>query len=113
MFSYTGCDAIMIGRGVLGNPWLIKNLVTYFETGKILKKPSYKEKIDMCFKHIDYLAKIKNERVVVLEMRSHIAWYLKGMPKAQGIKNEIFKANSIEEIKKILNNYLKELENSI
>jgi uncharacterized YigZ family protein len=76
MFSYTGCDAIMIGRGVLGNPWLIKELVTYFDNGTIIDKPSYKEKIDMCFHHMDYLMKIKPEKVAVLEMRSHIAWYL-------------------------------------
>ena len=113
MFSYTGCDAIMIGRGVLGNPWLIKELVTYFDNGTIIDKPSYKEKIDMCFHHMDYLMKIKPEKVAVLEMRSHIAWYLKGMNGSQEVKNAIFKATNREDIEKILNNYLKKLENSI
>ena len=50
MFEYTDVDAIMIGRGALGNPWLIKQLVTYFDTGIILDKPSYKEIIDMCIR---------------------------------------------------------------
>ena len=113
MFSYTGCDAIMIGRGVLGNPWLIKELVTYFDNGTIIDKPSYKEKIDMCFHHMDYLMKIKPEKVAVLEMRSHIAWYLKGMNGSQEVKNAIFRATNREDIEKILNNYLKKLENSI
>ena len=113
MFSYTGCDAIMIGRGVLGNPWLIKELVTYFDNGTIIDKPSYKEKIDMCFHHMDYLMKIKPEKVAVLEMRSHIAWYLKGMNGSQEVKNAIFKATNRDDIEKILNNYLKKLENSI
>ncbi len=113
MFEYTGCDAIMIGRGVLGNPWLIRELVSYFENGTILDKPTYEEKIEMCLKHLNYLLKIKNEKISVLEMRSHIAWYLKGMPNNILIKEEVFKATSVDEIKKILNFYLKKIKNII
>lgn len=113
MFSYTGCDAIMIGRGVLGNPWLMKKLVTYFDSGEIIEEPSFDDKINMCFHHMEYLLNIKVEKVSILEMRSHVAWYLKGMPGAQIVKNEIFRAKTKEEIEKILNNYLKELKNSI
>ena len=113
MIEYTGCDAIMIGRGVLGNPWLIKELVTYFDTGKIIEKPSYEDKINMCFHHLEYLLKIKPEKTAVLEMRSFVAWYIKGLPNAQSVKNEVFKAKTSDELKKILNNYLKELKNSI
>ena len=113
MLDYTGCDAIMIGRGCLGNPWLIKELVTYFDSGKIIDKPTYEEKINMCFHHLDYLLKIKTEHVAVLEMRSHIAWYLKGLPNCVEIKNKCFKAQTSKDLEKILNNYLKELKNSI
>ena len=113
MLEYTKCDAIMIGRGCLGNPWLIKELVEYFENNKIIDKPTPKEKIDMCFHHLDYLMKIKKEHVAVLEMRSHIAWYIKGLPNCVEIKNECFKATTKKELEKILNNYLKELKNSI
>lgn len=113
MLHYTGCDAIMIGRGVLGNPWLIKEIITYLDTEEVTNKPTYEEKIAMCFHHLDYLMKIKCEKVAVLEMRSHIAWYIKGMPNAQFVKNQIFKAQTFNELKKILNNYLKEVKNSI
>ena len=106
----TGCDAIMIGRGCLGNPWLIKELVEYFENNNIIDKPTPKEKIEMCFKHMEYLSKIKCEKVTVLEMRSHIAWYLKGIPGSVEIKNMCFKATKIEELKEILNKYLNKLE---
>ena len=102
----TGVDAIMIGRGVLGNPWLIKELVEYFDNGIIIDKPSYEDRINMCFRHMDYLSKIKCEKVTVLEMRSHIAWYLKGIPGSVSVKNSCFKANSIKELKEILENYL-------
>ena len=111
MLEYTKCDAIMIGRGVLGNPWLIKEIDTYLKTGEVLPPPSYKDRIDMCYKHLSYLLKIKNERVSVLEMRSHIAWYIKGMPYHKEIKNLIFKAQTKTEITEILDNYLKKLYN--
>ena len=113
MFSYTGCDAIMVGRSALGNPWIIRELVSYFEDGVIISKPNYEERIDMCFHHFDYLMKTKSERTVILEMRSHIAWYLKGINGSTEVKKEIFKANTRDEIEKILNNYLKNIKNSI
>lgn len=111
MLEYTGCDAIMIGRGVLGNPWLIKQIDTFLRTGEIIDKPSYKERIEMCYHHMNYLLKIKNEKVTVLEMRSHIAWYIKGIPYHKEIKNQVFKALNKEEIIEILDNYLKKLYN--
>lgn len=113
MFEYTGCDAIMVGRGALGNPWLIKELVYFFEKDVVLKKPTYEEKIEMCLKHLNYLLKIKNEKIAVLEMRSHISWYLKGMPNNIVVKEQIFKATTVDEIKKILKSYLKNLKYSI
>lgn len=111
MLEYTKCDAIMIGRGALGNPWLIRDLVEYMKNGNILDKPTYKERIDMCFKHLEYLLEFKCEKVSVLEMRSHIAWYIKGLPNNQEIKQLCFKAKTVLEIKNILNDYLKYLEN--
>lgn len=112
MFA-TGVDAIMVGRGCLGNPWLIRDLVDYFERGISLKAVSYKERIDMCFHHLDYLMNIKCEKVAVLEMRSHISWYIKGLPGCVGVKNECFRANSVLEIKNILKSYLNKLDNDI
>ena len=113
MLEYTGCDAIMIGRGVLGNPFLMKEIITYLEKGKIIDKPSNEEKINMCLHHLAYLLKLKDEKVAVLEMRTHAAWYLKGLPGAQSIKNEIFKVKTAIELENILNNYLKELKNNV
>ena len=106
----TGVDAIMIGRGCLGNPWLIKELVNYFENGITIDKPTPQEKIEMCFHHMDYLSKIKPEKVCVLEMRSHIAWYLKGLTNSVEVKNMCFKATTINELKEILENYLNKLQ---
>ena len=111
MLEYTKCDAIMIGRGVLGNPWLIKEIDTYLKTGEILEKPNYQERIDMCYKHLDYLLKIKSEHISILEMRSHIAWYIKNIPYHKEVQSECFKAKTKEEIYEILDNYRKKLYN--
>ena len=113
MFDYTKCDAIMIGRGVLGNPWLIRELVEYFEKGIMVDKPSAEEKINMCFNHLERLLEVKSERVAILEMRSFVAWYIKGLPNAVAFKNELFKVKTKENLANLLNNYLKELKNSI
>lgn len=111
MFEYTGVDAIMIGRGALGNPWLIKQLVTYFDTGIILEKPSYKEIIDMCRKHLNYLLELKSEKISVLEMRSHISWYIKGLPKSTEIKKELFTTSDAKGIMNLLDRYQDILDN--
>ena len=111
MFEYTGVDAIMIGRGALGNPWLIKQLVTYFDTGIILEKPSYKEIIDMCRKHLNYLLELKSEKISVLEMRSHISWYIKGLPKSTESKKELFTISDAQGIIDLLDRYQDILDN--
>ena len=95
----------MIGRGVLGNPWLIKQCVTYLESGVILDEPTYIEKIDMCLKHLDNLKELKNEHLAVLEIRSHVAWYLKGIPNSKEIKEKIFLMDKTRDIIEILEEY--------
>lgn len=109
MLDYTHVDAIMIGRGVLGNPWLIRDINHYLKTGERLPMPTYEEKIDMAIKHLNNLKELKNEKLAVLEIRNHIAWYLKGLKNSSEIKNNIFKCNNIFDIIKILDNYKEEL----
>lgn len=106
MLDETGCDAVMIGRGVLGNPWLIKQTVEYLANGSYEKNVTLKDKIDMLKKHLELLVKDKNERVALLEIRSHAIWYLKGMNGSAKIKNKICLSKSIEEIFKILEEFL-------
>lgn len=111
MIEETGCDAIMIGRGVLGNPWLIKETVKYLETGKVLEKPTPIEKVDMCIKHLNYLKELKNEKLACLEIRNHIGWYFKGMKNTTEIKNKVYKTTSIHDIMQVLEEYKEELLN--
>lgn len=105
MLDETGCDAIMIGRATLGNPWLIKDIVEYLENGKEPGIITKDEKIDMCIKHMNYLLEFKPEKVAILEMRSHIAWYLKGLNGSNEVKKEIFKCTTKEEVLEILEKF--------
>ncbi len=109
MLDETGCDAIMIGRGVLGNPWLIKECVEYLETGKEPTKISDIEKIDMILKHLKYLLETKPEHIAIKEIRSHAAWYLKGIKNSIEIKKQIFKCSNKDDIINILKQFREEL----
>ena len=106
MLEQTNCDAIMIGRGVLGNPWLIKDTIEYLENGTLSKERTLEEKIEMIKKHLNYLLKIKPEKVAVTEMRTHVPHYLKGLKNNNEINSKIFKTNTKDEFNKILDDYL-------
>lgn len=108
MLDETGVDAIMIGRGALGNPWIFKEISEYLEDGTVIDKPNPIDKINMCLKHIEYLSEIKIEKLVCLEIRNHIAWYLKGLKNSNEIKNKVYLTNNINDIIFILEEYKKE-----
>lgn len=107
MLDETNCDAIMIGRGVLGNPWLIKNTINYLE-GKKLVDVTVEDRIDMCLKHLLYLDDLKNEKLACLEIRNHISWYFKGIKSANELKNKIYKTTNIHDIISLLNEFKEE-----
>jgi len=107
MLDETNCDAVMIGRGVLGNPWLIKECVEYLGEGILPKEIPIEEKINMIKRHLQLLIETKPYKVAMLEIRSHAAWYLKNLPNTKILKETIFKTNNHEELIKILDEYLK------
>lgn len=109
MLDETKCDAIMIGRGVIGNPWIIKETIDYLEKGIEPKKVSYKERLDMILEHLDRLTKTKNEHLALLQIRTHIGYYLKSIPNTSELKNKIFKTKSIDELKELINTFKKEI----
>ena len=109
MIEETDCDAVMIGRGVLGNPWIIKNTIDYLD-GKEICSISNKEKIDMCLHHLDYLNSLKDEHLACLEIRNHIGWYLKGMKDGNIVKNNIYQTSNIRDIIDILNEFKEGLD---
>ena len=105
MINDTNCDAVMIGRGCLGNPWLIKQTIAYLENGVIIDDPTPLERLEMILLHIDKLLKFKPEKQALLEIRTHIGYYLKGVPNASELKNNIFKTKSIYELKNLIEEF--------
>jgi nifR3 family TIM-barrel protein len=103
MIDYTGCDAIMIGRGLLGNPWLIKECVDYLEKNVLPKKVTPEEKLDMLTYHFNLLIENKNEKLALLEIRSHALWYLRGIHASKKYKSMITSAKTESELFDILN----------
>lgn len=104
LFEYTGCDAIMIGRGALGNPWIFKRVVYYLENGIILDEPLPEEKVEQAIRHLEMMYEFKGQRGVI-EMRKHIAWYLKGLKNAAAIRDRVNKMDNKDEIIELLKEY--------
>ena len=105
MLLETGCDAVMIGRSVLGNPWLIRDCVCYLEDGTLPEKVSYEEKIAMMKMHFQLLKEDKDLKVALLEIRSNILYYLKGMPNSKEMKQKICEAKDEQSLMTILDDY--------
>jgi tRNA-dihydrouridine synthase len=110
MLEETGCDAVMIGRGLLGNPWLVKQTIAFLETGHYEKTILLSEKRRQILEHLDYLAKVKCSKVAVLEMRTHASWYIKGLRNAGQIKDKINRAKTAEDLQRIIHEYFDSLE---
>jgi len=113
MLDETGCDAVMIGRGSQGNPWIFRRTVEYLMTGQLLPEPSYEQRVKTIIRHMNMITELKGEAIGVKEMRKHAAWYLKGMPGSARVKAEIFKLTTCEEVKSILSEYLDHLKKDI
>lgn len=106
MISETNCDAIMIGRGVLGNPWLIKQCIEYLDDGVEPQKVTLEEKLEMIKIHAELLSQIRSEKPAIHKMRTHTAYYLKGQWRSAEIKPKIFKMNTKEELFELLDEYI-------
>jgi len=105
MLDETGCDAVMIGRGALGNPWIFKSCLEYIENRKLIEEPTNIEKIEMIKEHYRLLKEDKNEHIALLEIRTHALYYLRGMPESKIYKERICKSKSEEEFLNILKEY--------
>lgn len=108
MLEKTNCDAIMIGRGAQGNPWIFKRINHYMQTGEILPEPTLEEKINTAKKHLNLAIREHGEYVAVREMRKHIAWYLKGLKGSAKVRDEINKITSYEEVVRRLDEYMED-----
>lgn len=105
MFQETGCDAVMIGRGARGNPWIFRQIRHFLETGEELRKPEIPELIAMITRHAGMQAEWKGERYGMREMRTHIAWYTAGYPHSAALRRRINEIDSMEELERVFEEY--------
>ena len=105
MLKETNCDAIMIGRASLGNPWIIKKCVKKVEENIDISDPTCLERIDMILKHYNLLKENISENKAILEIKTHALWYLKYIPNSKEIKKQISVAKTEKEFLEILENY--------
>jgi len=106
LLKETTCDAIMIGRGSQGNPWLFKRLVHYMKTRQLLPEPSAKDKVLVALRHMELVIANKGEHVGIMEMRKHTAWYLKGLKGTARLRNQINTIGTKSDMENILMEYL-------
>lgn len=98
MFEQTGCDAVMIGRAAMGNPFLFANVVSYIETGADAVEPSIEEKVATARWHARELSELKGEHTAMQEMRKHATWYSKGMPESARLRDRLCRVNELAEL---------------
>ena len=98
MFEQTEVDGIMIGRASIGNPWIFKRILHYLQSGEKLREITNKEKLETILKHIELEVQIKGERVGIPELRKHLACYVKSLPNASKIRQNINQINTKNEL---------------
>ncbi len=103
IFSVTQADGVMIGRAAQGNPWIINRLLKYFLTGEKLPPPAVDERANVMRRHLSKIIHYKGERVGVREMRSHAAWYTKGLPGGAELRNAFNRAETVDDFTEVIN----------
>ena len=109
MKKLTNCDAIMVARGSMGNPWIFKQIQRVLE-GKELKEITPEEKIDMCIRHYELAIKNDGYHKAIREMRKHASWYIKGLPNCTELRNKMNILEDSDAVMKLLLDYKDELE---
>ena len=105
LFHQTGCDAVMIGRAVRGNPWIFREMNHYFQTGELLERPSAQEIREMILRHARAQIALKGEFTGIREMRKHVAWYTAGMRHSAGLRRESNTIENYEALEKLLEKF--------
>lgn len=105
-----GSTAVMIGRAALGNPWIVKNMVHYLETGEKLKPQTVREKVAMAKHQLKGLVELKGEKIAVPEFRQQAAYYLKGVPRSARTRAKINVVWTAQEVYDLLDNFVDDYE---
>jgi tRNA-dihydrouridine synthase B len=106
MLDETGCAAVMVGRGALGNPWIFRRALSLISTGQLLPEPGARERIAMAIRHLQDVAAFKGDEVAASQMRKHLAWYVRGLRGAARVREAIMAAPTVSALQGVLAQYL-------
>lgn len=105
LIEHTGCDAIMVGRGAQGNPFIFKQILEFMQSGKVTYYPDTAEKVRVIGQHIAEMAEDKGEHIAVLEARKHVAWYIKGMRESAAMRQKVNTMTNLNELLNAIEEY--------
>ncbi len=108
LVEQTGCDGIMIGRAVRGNPWIFAEIEHYLKTGEILARPTGSEIRDTILRHGRMELEYKGEYTAVREMRKHIAWYTTGYPNSASLRRSVNEMETYQDLENAVNRIFQE-----
>ncbi len=109
MLTETGCDGIMLARGVRGNPWLFSQIKTYLETGEKPKQPTVEELVEMILRHGQMQLAFKGEYLGIREMRKHVAWYTSGYPESAALRRQVNEIETMGGLVALLEKYQQQI----
>ncbi|MCX7909288.1 MAG: tRNA dihydrouridine synthase DusB [Ignavibacteria bacterium] len=109
-FDETGCDAVMIGRAAIGNPFIFRQAKEYLKTGNLIPPPTFYERVKVCLQHLKLNIQYKGERLGIIEFRKFYSGYLKNLPNASKVRSQLVVSDSYQQIEEILNNYIAYME---
>lgn len=96
LMKETNCDGVMIGRAARGNPWIFREMKTFYETGEKMGRPSLEEMKEVIRRHAKLMVQYKGEYTAVREMRKHVAWYTGGLPHSAALRGKVNEADNLE-----------------
>lgn len=108
MLEKTGCDAIMIGRGALGNPWIFQQINAYLNECRVIPEPTLTEKMTVMLAHIKKIIEYKGEYTGIREARHHAGYYTKGLRGGAKFRAEMGSLESFEQLEEITYRIMKE-----
>ena len=105
MMEQTGCDAVMIGRGALGRPWIFRQIEDFLQTRQTPPEPPLQEKFDVLRWHVAEEITLHGERRGILRMRRHMGWYVRGLPDAAELRQRLMTAIDYRQVSEMLSDY--------
>jgi tRNA-dihydrouridine synthase len=113
MMEETGCDGVMIGRAIQGNPWIFREAKAYLETGVVPPPPTCEERQAVMLRHLKDMIKLSGEYIGVREMRKHLCWYTKGLPGGAEFRERINHLSRVDEVKREIGEYFESVTSEV